>query len=1078
MRQLLLEGQRTHPEPSQPGDLYTAQLEQIQQYLHDGALPQARKKLRALDQDATAGAMGRDTRARYLRLRGVLEEREGDSRAAAQRYVEAFAFDDRSAPAMAFRGHAALVQGDPALALECLDRAIQLDPTRMDARANRLFALEQLGRTDELERVRAHLGVHDLDLALALCHLELNAKRFDQAQATLEVLADGPYQRHGRLLAARALTVLLRVQTEVGQKVLLPEVIAARPDVREALGWAERAIDALEEDLTHREELLDAYRVCQVVLSWRGDTEGVLRLTAQALQIAPDDDLLRQNQLLALWNAKRFELLWQTYQGLTPKRRHMPLQLMAMNAATALGRWDGVLSVTDTLLSAVLGADERGDVLLTRTQALIELKRVDEVQRLLEGEDADRWQVSIARAELALVMQDLKQANEAFERAYGAAPTDRQVEIALRWAYTVTAEKDHKQQATVLTRILHHPLDARQLEGVVLPLYHAGRTGDVRAVVASATVAGVQPSLSVRHVRALIALQEGEVDAGVRDLEALAREVPELSAFALHLAQALLLQGRQAEAALELKRFSQLNPPEGDLLLEAAQAARSAGQDALALDLAYRAWRLNYGDEAMHTAYAMLAMKLSHESNRPVVEAECAMRLTGEDVQARWVVLTDDQEPRPERGEFALNSELATALLGTKLGETVKVREGVGGTLTVEAIVTKYARAEIHFFQEFHDLFPDSQTMLRFDVRDTFEVGVLPTVLTEVMAHSKRIADQRAEARTLFQEQGLPHIANAALASQDTVPFWEREVSGGSGFVSFTSDPLDREAAREAFRGGSAVVDASTLVSLAAADLLDKLSVCLNALKVTQHVVQELRRSAHPLARTALAFVQDHCTLVPSPGLHDTALGDWAELMPVAARSALLAASALNLPLLTEDAGFRTANRIGLFGPTVPSFGTMDLLLEGQARGTLSQAMAVEGLLELMQVGHALVPVTPALLERALQQDSGCLGPTLKAVIRAIYHPRILSEWTAGWTAALLRLVWLSSAYALTRQTIVWAIIEPLSATDDWKERLTTLGSALRAAFFMMPVSLEEVLGFVTEALRCQRQTRVQLSET
>jgi len=1062
----LLEAERhSSRETPAPEDGYVESLERIHQSLLDGGLSGARRKLTTLSEDAALGRMSPVTRARYLRLWGALELREGEPASAARRFVDAFSFDSEGAAALACRGFAALVQDDPTLALELLERSLALDPTREDAQANRISALAQLGRTEDLDQARATLSASELEAALALVRIDLHQHRFKEARGALERVGSGPHRNDGRLWVARAMAAVLPVQADLNDGALTPREAAARADVVEALTFVERALDAFGNDPMQANAVVEALRLRQAVLSWQGDVDGVLRTTQEALRFAPQDEGLWYNQLLALLNAERFPDLWHAYGQIPERVRNDAMRVMALEAASALERWDDVLTLAANLLAASLKASERAEVLLRRTQALLALNRAGDAQQLLAGEDQTSWQVRVAVAEIAVDQQDLEAADRAFEQAFQAAPESLQPKVVFRWARTVAPTDDFGRQVEIFERVLTCRLGEKELELVVRALFHAGRTGDLRAVVSRAVQAGGPLPLEVRHMHAVVANNEGDLNLAVTELAALALEAPQHPGVALHHAHTLLLLGRRREAAAELLRFSSLNPGEGALLLDGARAATRAGEDQLALDLAYQARRVDYDDQEMHLAYAMLAMNLTHEADRPIVEAECAVQLHGDDGKDQWIVLTSDVAPRRERREYALDGELAAVLIGRQLGETIKVREGIGGTVTVQMIVTKYAYAEIHFWREFHDLFPENHTILRFEVPgEGVSAGLMPPPLLDLMDRNQARLAGQAAARQNILESGLPHIANAVLNDETAVEFWQREITGGPGFVSFVENLEDRSEAQVAAQGGGVVVDVSVLLGLAAAGLLERLVTWLGPPWVTRHVAMELRASSHPLAQAATAFVEKHCTLVAAPKLHDVAQGPWTEVVPVTTRSAVMAAVERNAGLLTDDAAFRQANRSGHYGPVVQSFGTVDLLLARHTDGLMSESDVTQVLPGLLLANHALVPVTAALIELVIGQSAGRPGPTVMALIRAVTHERVLPTVRARWAAMLLRTVWLSLSLSSERQGIVRAVMERLRLVSTDQADLQFLPLALEHEFRLMPTQLKEVLAVIQTA--------------
>ncbi|PNY79177.1 hypothetical protein [Deinococcus koreensis] len=1048
--------------PLSPTDPHAPKLERIDHSLEDFALAAAGRRLRALEGEVDQ--MSDAARAKYLRLWGNLENNLGHRDEAARRYVAAFEYDSTSPGGLTLRGYAALLDGEPEKALGYLNRALGKQ-RRSDTLALKVYALDELGRHGEIEALRAQEGAPgNLELSLALAQTAMQQERFDVASADLRPLLATEHAQDPRLHLALARVKMKPLELELrgAPRAIteVPALLEGRPEIAEALNLVD---GVLAEPGGLAPPLLNqASNLKQAILFWHNRFPELLEVAQAALKTDPDDVASLRHAALAQMALDRPEDAWQTFTRISEGERDVEVRMLGASAAERTGRAPEATELLTGILQEDLDPRARDNALLMATRVLLAQNRAPAARVLLDGEADDRALVWLARAEVAEALDDHQAAPAAYRRAVALAQGERVVGLSVQLAQYLRVRGQLDEAAEVVTAVVEQTQDAELLHWMGPLLLQAGAFPAAQMVV-DALDAQQDVSFETHALSAALHASLEQWDAAAERQVRLLELRPD-DAHELWNAAVVRRKQDQPEEVLNLLRRYVARPDVSAAeLMNAADVASQLAPGREALGWAYEARRRSHSDPGVHSRYFQIALRCPHEHNLPEVQPESAVLLANDDTQ-RWLVLTGDGAPAPERGEFALDSREAQVLLGQRLGSTVKLREGEGGTFEVRGIITKFANAERSFLQDFHQLFPADNSMVRLRVLDPspeFETG-LPEEWRNLRAAAEKTARQRDEARQIIARNRYAHVLNATLATESATAFWLGVFRRPETYLSFLGEEADAQAASVALGAPAWVVDVSALLGLAMTDQLELLLLAGIPLQVTTQTEAQLEMLApqqEPVAR-ALHFVRTHTAVVVAP----PAIGALGHLFPEEAASAMALAAAQALPLLTEDAGLRHSNREGTLGPVLTAFGVVDALLAVYRAGTLNQTALETHLLPLLLAGRLFLPLSSGLLQHVIAHDSGQVGPGLQALLRLLLHPNITVQYQAVMAGELLKLLWAQPDLSGRRQAVVRQLVGGLGEVVDRTQRFRELYRVVQHLFRLMPQQAREVTAELQKA--------------
>jgi tetratricopeptide (TPR) repeat protein len=186
---------------------------------------------------------------------------------------------------------------------------------------------------------------------------------------------------------------------------------------------------------------------------------------------------------------------------------------------------------------------------------------------------------------------------------------------------------------------------------------------------------------------------------------------------------------------------------------------------------AYEVLRHNQGDEIAHGRYIWLFMQFARlsdlELDVTVVRPDCAVTFTESGGLKKTVVIENQQSEKRFDGDIDSNSELATALKGKCVGDTVTISPDAlqPREITIDAITSKFVYRYQTVLADFQLNFPFANTIQMMHVLDGDELNLSPI---------QKSLEQRREhcelVIALFRDEPLPI---SALASWLGIGFYD-----------------------------------------------------------------------------------------------------------------------------------------------------------------------------------------------------------------------------------------------------------------------------------------------------------------
>jgi tetratricopeptide (TPR) repeat protein len=965
----------------------------IQHSIADDALNSAERRLKLLQEDQAN--MSSLEYARYLRLQGSLAQRLGNIDQAVKHFMNAFEHDHSTVAAYRMRGLAEYLTEAYAAALEHFDAALALEPNDAGALTTKLYVLMAMNNTEGMAEMDDAALSQDSEFTLARARSRIARKNYQGADQLLSGLMakDGD---DGRIWFAQAVTKVLPFQDRMLAEEWSLEQIQSRgsadPKLKTALDAVEKALFDPKAKLTNQPERRQAYNLNQVLLIWRGDFETLRSRCLAALAEDSTDVISRRHLIMALRKLTQFADVWAEFLKLPETERDIESTISGTDAALRIGRASEAVPELERLLKLALNPEAHNDVIISYARALLDLERFQELTDFLMSQPAGAFAVELSSAELYAKTGDFAQAQAAYERAIVAAPPRDTAPTRVQYAYFLLNaglnEQDNKttnrKTAEAQLRLtLADPLSAGALEAILLTFINWGQHADAAHALASLRAVGPLTS-NARQAEAIVEAHAGNLDTAVLLLQTLLADEPTNISAAFNYARSLE-NNKQLEAAIaELRRIvTEIPNVTTDDLVQAADAAKRMGNKDLALEWGYRARREAYSDPRLHHWYGQMGMELLDEVGQQMVSQESAVLLENDKRHQQWIIITGDPLPRREFGEYPVDGRVAQVLLGKRIGDQVKVREGVGGIVRINAVLSKYANAVRQYGREHTLTFLDDDAIL---VQEFYSPPSASSGLSEEEADLRREATvldtERRKVRRRLEEFNRPVATNAVIALQTGVEFWIHEFEHHAPVTACMNTADDQNDAEGAL-DNRIVVDASALVSLARAKSLHLLSHWNDNMLITRSTLDALETASgiYSDAQAAWKFAVDHMSIDDVPALPFEALGD---LFPADTYSSIMAANRLGCPLITEDSHYRRLMRQGELGAHIRACGTVDLLIQLNKHKAITSDRAAEFMFNFFAYGRQVLPIKEEFLEYALdrvEEDAEALDSSLALLL-------------------------------------------------------------------------------------------------
>lgn len=923
-------------------------------------------------------------------------------------------------------------------------------------RAAAMYALAACGRAAEAVELVTDFDAADADELLALSSAQLrlddSAQAVRSADRASALRPDDPtiLQAHGLALLVEARRISGSTAVDgCDPKAMLT---AARTRLREAEAAASKG------ELT--ELLIDIRTNLAAAELALGNLEEAVRLCGLTLELRPDDTTARLNRGVALFRLGEHEL---AASDLTlAMAEHAEMAVIPLTASLlALGRDSEALSVIQDLWSQDIDQDLRVDVADLALQATNTGEHgevLDTALKYLSGRADESPAACVALARLASANGDFEEARRLlgsvdYEEALraGASPL-----TILDAAVIYYRQRDYVDASAVSGLLKDDPNLPNAAELHVMSLYRAGRLVDAYEAAHDYRLTwGVRPT--VAQVEAAMLRQLGDMTSAADLYEELYESDGDLG-WGLNAAAARISAGDDGTAASLMRGIDAQSTdlsPEGQM--QAASILLHLGMPG-ALEAAYSAARRAPNSPEIQSAYAGIFLQRSRgdDSRFDVSEIQPGTAvLISIDGKKSWRLIVDEDESNAQPLDLKPNTELGSALLGHKAGDSVVLGRGEDVLVVkVEEIQSKYVRLFQEAFAEFGTRFPTDRSIRAIKVSEND--------LTELHAELGRHHQAMVQAMTLVNENGVPASAFSrltgigifesahALLSDSRV---RSRVSDGSLLPNQevqTSDTL--------------VLDVSALVTLQAVGLLPVLEQSAVTCVVTTQVMDELRAAEHRLSdrmhsatlagdgrrihltsseenqelssvveivAEILRFVDAKCSTGTSTSLlsYSEEGNTLRAMLGGTGLSTALYSVDLGGIAVSDEAGMRVLAKVELGAPSADTLGIIRMLV---AEKTLTEEDARTVTAQLIELGYVALPLTAEevlclVKERHLNPDAATVKIVRGALAKAILAPQEVAVLGAD----ILAVVCFDEPLGLGRQNLVDAVLEGLHERGD-----------------------------------------------
>jgi tetratricopeptide (TPR) repeat protein len=364
-------------------------------------------------------------------------------------------------------------------------------------------------------------------------------------------------------------------------------------------------------------------------------------------------------------------------------------------------------------------------------------------------------------------------------------------------------------------------------------------------------------------------LQKYDVDRAVELLTTFLQSNPDHKLATLRLSAIGLLLNRP-----ELVRAKEGDLPTVDELplewaMSAVHVMKLGGDPDAAVDYAYRYLRQHFGTVEAHRAFAMSMLPGPFSPSFPptlevVADNAAVCYQEPSVVEPRWVVLENTANPNGDFEEISLDSLLAKALIGRRVGETVVIAPGhfQDRTAKILHIVPKYVRRYQDSMAEMQVRFGASSSVesVRFGGPDDPDLrkGV-QTILDSV----KRRSDALQGVRQVYASIPVPlHMYGARFDRNAYASLVDIAQEQGVEVKCSLGTPQEREQALSALRAAKGViVDITALATLRLLGLTKVLSSQRYRFIISQATRTTLREmfiNARMFSTTGGTFTFEH----------------------------------------------------------------------------------------------------------------------------------------------------------------------------------------------------------------------------
>jgi tetratricopeptide (TPR) repeat protein len=713
--------------------------------------------------------------------------------------------------------------------------------------------------------------------------------------------------------------------------------------------WDEvKSTDVAGRFLVHVHNLLSAKGLL-------GEIDNAIAISNEAIKIDPNYGMIKRQAALFHMEKGEFKEAVSILETL-PDDSFPEKALMHAEALSGSGEPEKALEKVDWFLEENADSEYISSALRLRVNLQQILKgtelAISETEKLRDKHPDDVF--------LLVQLSELKSGNHNFEGAIAC----------IQKAYSKLNEKSiYAEKWIVAEALFKHGFysDAAVLYedlagdgGDIFPLRQLFRCfleSDQRRAALS-KLSGLSKDISTKPfylmVAGIIKRRAGNIEEAKKDFAEYLRQTPDDLQVFLGWAETAHSLGEDDAIRQALEDLQSFPNASAQNLMQLAHLYDHQGYIDKAINLAYETLRQNMDEPNAHLGYIGLLLQGQAgklDLSKEEVDKESAFLVEGKMQPRRWFVIEDENSPDFDRGEISADHPLASAVIGTKVGETVLVEDKPYGGHEVKVceIKHKYLHALHQSMENFEHRFPDENVLFRVPVPMTPEGEPDLQYIKEMTAQRHESSLQILE---LYKKNSLPLCVVAKLAGVNSIEILPNLVARKDFQVKCCAGSfVEREQAFNILdnKSNGFVIDPITLNSIFLLGVHETVLAAVNKIGIVQSSIDlidaviEERQKFLPdgcltigyedgqLTRQELTsdevaagirrleemrkWAVDNCELLdalPKEDLSDKHL-QISDVLPDAFYDTMLAASGEDRHLLSDDQHFRTLGK-ELFG--------------------------------------------------------------------------------------------------------------------------------------------------------------------
>jgi transcription elongation GreA/GreB family factor len=512
-----------------------------------------------------------------------------------------------------------------------------------------------------------------------------------------------------------------------------------------------------------------------------------------------------------------------------------------------------------------------------------------------------------------------------------------------------------------------------------------------------------------------------------------------------------------------------------------------------ALEFAYRARRAGFNTPDIHQRYLSLFLnreRVDEQLLTPTeVQVDSAVQLKRDAEEIVITIIAEDDVSR-SRGEIGPGEDLATKLLGLKVGAKVRVGPEPGALeYTIETIQSKYVSAFQQTLLEFPIWFPNEPDFRRVEINSNDLSNVFL-----VIDERHRVAQQVMD---LYQAKPITLGVLARLLGRSVVDVWTGLV-GIKGQRLYASVGTEAEATQDAraIRATSAIaLDVVALLTFAHLGFLDRLPASFDRLFVAQSVVDHFRlhylrnftgatpsgllgkegpryvsgditeediEKGRAFMKGILGFLDTQVEIMPVSAALSLGPGEYSKLqgsLGGESIDAILVALGTNALLVTDDLRLR---QLATASFRVEGVWSLPVLADLMRRGTLSADEYWKAKLALLLSNYRHPRMATDDLFRLLEESGFRLTPEVEALLRASLGPDYGDQSVVAVAAELVKNLWRQQILEQQREALVGAVLASvIQPRSGRRQILMNLTETLRDRFRLDPLGFRRLAEFL-----------------